>query len=136
MVMCDTSKYNKEPTETNHRRACAAVMERAAATVPWFGMEQEYTLLDTDGESLVMMSVGMVTIMRCVVRSPAGLAQGRVPRASGSLLLRGRGGPRVRAGHRGGALQGLPLRRHQGQRGERRGREMYRKLFRVSQFWG
>jgi len=52
MVMCDTSKYNKEPTETNHRRACAAVMERAAATVPWFGMEQEYTLLDTDGHPL------------------------------------------------------------------------------------
>ena len=50
LVMCDTSKFNKEPTETNHRRACAAVMERAAGAVPWFGMEQEYTLLDTDGK--------------------------------------------------------------------------------------
>ena len=50
LVMCDTSKFNKEPTETNHRRACAAVMKRAAGAVPWFGMEQEYTLLDTDGK--------------------------------------------------------------------------------------
>ena len=66
LVMCDTSKFNKEPTETNHRRACAAVMERAKATVPWFGMEQEYTLLDTDGECLeLMMSVAMVSNMRC-----------------------------------------------------------------------
>merc|ERR1719464_2606643 len=52
LVMCDTSKFNKEPTETNHRRACAEVMKSAAATGPWFGMEQEYTLLDTDGHPL------------------------------------------------------------------------------------
>ena len=66
LVMCDTSKYNKEPTETNHRRACAEVMKRAAAAVPWFGMEQEYTLLDTDGESLVMV-VTNITVMVIMV---------------------------------------------------------------------
>ena len=51
--MCDTSKYNKEPTETNHRRACSEVMERAADTKPWFGMEQVRVIVVT-----LMMSSG------------------------------------------------------------------------------
>ena len=67
MVMCDTSKYNKEPTETNNRRACAEVMKRVEAAVPWFGMEQEYTLLDTDGESLMVIIVMVVTNIVMVV---------------------------------------------------------------------
>ena len=37
MVMCETYKYNKEKTETNKRKECAEVMEKAKHHHPWFG---------------------------------------------------------------------------------------------------
>ncbi|RZF32504.1 hypothetical protein LSTR_LSTR015841, partial [Laodelphax striatellus] len=49
LVMCDTYKYNHKPTDTNHRVACLEAMKKAAAEKPWFGIEQEYTLLDMEG---------------------------------------------------------------------------------------
>merc|ERR1719481_2478843 len=49
IVLCDTYKYNKSPADTNYRKSCLNAMNDAANQHPWFGMEQEYTLLDTDG---------------------------------------------------------------------------------------
>ncbi|XP_070688537.1 glutamine synthetase isoform X1 [Pempheris klunzingeri] len=76
LVLCEVLKYNRNPTgrpheskagkccswsclklhlisvivpETNLRRTCKQIMSMVENNHPWFGMEQEYTLLGTDG---------------------------------------------------------------------------------------
>ncbi|CAG0896350.1 unnamed protein product [Cyprideis torosa] len=48
LVLCETFKYNKEPTATNHRFSCKQAMDAAKEFEPHFGIEQEYTLLAPD----------------------------------------------------------------------------------------
>ncbi|CRK86464.1 CLUMA_CG000074, isoform A [Clunio marinus] len=52
LVMCETYKYDGTPLATNHRMACNEVAQKVASEEPWFGIEQEYTLLDINGHPL------------------------------------------------------------------------------------
>ncbi|VTJ57084.1 Hypothetical predicted protein [Marmota monax] len=49
LVFCEVFKYNRKPAETNLRHTCKRIMEMVSNQHPWFGMEQEYTLMGTDG---------------------------------------------------------------------------------------
>lgn len=46
LVMCDAYTPAGEALETNTRAGCAKVMANAKALEPWFGLEQEYFLID------------------------------------------------------------------------------------------
>lgn len=46
LVMCDTYTPDGEPLPTNSRYECARVMEKAKDLEPWFGLEQEYFLIN------------------------------------------------------------------------------------------
>ena len=47
MVLCECFTYDHERAIGNTRGACAAVMEQYSRHDPWFGIEQEYTLMRT-----------------------------------------------------------------------------------------
>lgn len=49
IVMCDTYKPDGSPSDTNHRYALQDTVDKTKEHEPWFGIEQEYTLLDMDG---------------------------------------------------------------------------------------
>lgn len=49
IVLCECLNHVKLPLEkSNYRRRCHMVMEQAYDSHPWFGIEQEYTILDQD----------------------------------------------------------------------------------------
>lgn len=48
MVMCDCYKPDGTPITNNTRLDCERVMKLAAGEIPWFGIEQEYTLFYAD----------------------------------------------------------------------------------------
>jgi len=45
LVLCDTYNSDGAPNKFNYRRECAKLMQLHSAHQPWFGIEQEYTLL-------------------------------------------------------------------------------------------
>ncbi|XP_017208420.3 glutamine synthetase-like isoform X1 [Danio rerio] len=49
LILCEVLKHTREPAEWNHRNRCNTLMEKVKDLHPWFGMEQEYTLLGVDG---------------------------------------------------------------------------------------
>lgn len=46
IIVCDTYKPDGDPTESNHRHLMQDAVDRTVEHEPWFGIEQEYTLLD------------------------------------------------------------------------------------------
>nr|XP_044993954.1 glutamine synthetase-like [Jaculus jaculus] len=58
LVFCEVLKYNWKPAETNLRHTCKRIMDMVSNQHPWFGMEQEYALLGTDGHPFGWPSSG------------------------------------------------------------------------------
>lgn len=48
LVLCEVLDFDRKPVKTNHRYGCVKAMDHVEGEEPWFGIEQEYTLLDVD----------------------------------------------------------------------------------------
>lgn len=49
LVLCEVWNPDKKPAATNFRSSCSANMLKVRDHHPWFGFEQEYSMLDADG---------------------------------------------------------------------------------------
>ncbi|KAK3587175.1 hypothetical protein CHS0354_016871 [Potamilus streckersoni] len=58
LVLCEVYKYDKSPAETNKRHSCKKVMNMAEDVHPCFGIEQEYTMLDSKNYPLGWPRIG------------------------------------------------------------------------------
>lgn len=52
LVLAETYNNDGTPNATNFRHSCKKNMDLVKEHVPWFGLEQEYTLFDADGSPL------------------------------------------------------------------------------------
>lgn len=52
LVLCEILDQERSPIETNTRRSCYEAMKMASSEEPWFGIEQEYTIIEKDGTPL------------------------------------------------------------------------------------
>lgn len=69
IVVCDTHKPDGAPTESNNRYLMQEAVDRTKEHEPWFGIEQEYTLLDFDDRPFGWPENGMKTRMKNVTKS-------------------------------------------------------------------
>jgi len=60
MVLCSTYRHDGTATPTNYRKTCVEAMEKQQVkdAHPWFGIEQEYTLLAADKNPLGWPKMG------------------------------------------------------------------------------
>jgi len=49
LLLCEAIKGDGTPDKSNKRSSCAEAMEKIKDKNPWFGLEQEYTMMDVDG---------------------------------------------------------------------------------------
>jgi len=52
LVLCEVFDHEMNPHRSNHRSSCKKAMDEVKDSKPWFGIEQEYTMLDMDGHPL------------------------------------------------------------------------------------
>ena len=50
LVLCECYDNDGTVNKSNYRAHCAKVMDSVKEHEPWFGLEQEYTLFDADGQ--------------------------------------------------------------------------------------
>jgi len=58
LVLCECMDPKMKPIPSNTRHKCAEICAKVASHVPWFGIEQEYTLFEKDGVTPLGWPVG------------------------------------------------------------------------------